>query len=115
MLTHEMITSERKKMGFTSKHLADQLGVTLSTMTRYENGTIQHIPEDRLRKIAEILNCSYDYLTHDDPKYSKLTETKEYIPSFKEDPSFAKLYEWFCKQNRSTQTAVRSLIDSITS
>ena len=77
MLTHEMITNERKKMGLTSKHLANSLGVTLSTMTRYENGTIQHIPEDRLRKIAEILNCSYEYLTQDDPKYSKSVKKKE--------------------------------------
>ena len=114
MLTHEMITNERKKKGLTCRHLADRLNISLSTMTRYENGTIQHIPEDRLHKIAEILNCSYDYLTHDDPKYAASTEKKKYSASFEEDPSVAKLYEWFCRQNRTTQNAVRSLIDSIT-
>ena len=115
MLTHEMITNERKKMGLTSKHLANSLGVTLSTMTRYENGTIQHIPEDRLRKIAEILNCSYEYLTQDDPKYSKSVKKRKPPTGYGEDPSFVKLYDWFSKQNRSTQNAVRSLIDSVTS
>ena len=114
MLTNEMITSERKKLGLTSKYLADSLGVTLSTMTRYENGTIQHIPEDRLKKIAGLLNCSYDYLTGDDPKYSKIKKKKKYSPDYEGDPSFVKLYDWFCKQDQSTQAGLRSLIDSVT-
>ena len=114
MLTHEMITNERRKKGLTCKHLADNLGVSLSTMTRYESGTIQHIPEERLKQIAEILNCSYEYLTQDDPKYTKSKKKKKYSFSFEEDPSFAKLYDWFCKQDLPTQTVIRNLIDSVT-
>ena len=51
----------RKRADYTMKELASLLGVTEGTVSNYENGKRQ--PDlTMLSRIADILNCSTDYL-----------------------------------------------------
>ena len=48
----------RKERGLTLEQLASILGTTRQTIHRYENGTINNIPEDKIRALASALGTS---------------------------------------------------------
>ena len=57
----EKLLNLRSKKGLTQKQVAEALGITISTMTRYENG--ERIPKrDILEKFAEFYDVDLDYL-----------------------------------------------------
>ena len=57
----ETVRKNRKKMHLTQKELADRLGVTEATVSRYENNT-QFPPYETLRSLASHLLISLDTL-----------------------------------------------------
>ncbi|WP_459129025.1 helix-turn-helix domain-containing protein [Guggenheimella bovis] len=52
----------RKKKGISVETVAKHVGVSTSTMYRYENGDIQKIPVDNFKLIAEVLETTPEYL-----------------------------------------------------
>lgn len=65
MLLHEL----RKKKGMTQKQLADKLGVTEATVSRYESNTATP-PLDTLRTISSIMNVSLDELLGTEQRFT---------------------------------------------
>ena len=55
MTTGERIRSRRKQLGISAEMLADHLGVSATTIYRYENGAIEKMPADILIPIADFL------------------------------------------------------------
>ncbi|MTI67440.1 MAG: helix-turn-helix transcriptional regulator [Firmicutes bacterium] len=51
----------RKKLGLSQKQLADKIGITEASLSRYENDLREPKAEIILR-LAECLNCTTDYL-----------------------------------------------------
>lgn len=72
MLVKDKLKNLRKDMHITAAELADRIGVTQATISRYENGYIRRIPDDVLEQIADALDTSMEELTSDDPVYSHL-------------------------------------------
>ena len=62
MTTGERIKERRKRMGLSAETLADRVGVSPSTMCRYENGDISKIDADILDRIASELQTTSAYL-----------------------------------------------------
>lgn len=58
----ERIKERRTEKGFTLLDLAIALGVKEATMQRYESGEIKNVKHETVVKLAEILNCSPQYL-----------------------------------------------------
>lgn len=54
------IAAERARNGMSLKDLADKLGVTRKTIYNWQASG--HIPADKLEKMAEMFNCTIDYL-----------------------------------------------------
>lgn len=54
MTTGEVIRNLRIKKGYTQTELAEKLGVTLSTMQKYEGGAIQNLKIETLRELCDI-------------------------------------------------------------
>lgn len=55
------ITSERIRMGISQKELADKLGVSLTTVSRWEQG--RSLPNSTdLISMRNVFGCSVDYL-----------------------------------------------------
>lgn len=52
----------RLQHGLTLKQLADRLGVSESTVQRYESGLIKNLKYETMVELAEILGCSPSYL-----------------------------------------------------
>lgn len=69
MNTGERIKNRRKEIGMTAEDLALELGVSRSTIYRYESGFIEKLPLDFLEPLAEALHTTPSYLMGwtDDP------------------------------------------------
>ena len=62
MTTAERIKQRRKDLGLRAEDVAERIGVSRSTMFRYENGEIEKLPINHLVPIAKALHTSVDYL-----------------------------------------------------
>lgn len=61
------IKAKRERVGKTQQQIADELGVTLDTISKYENG--RNLPgADKLPALARALGCTIDDLYTDDRK-----------------------------------------------
>ena len=58
MTTGERIKARRKELGITADKVAEQIGVSRSTMFRYEKGEIEKIPINNLVPIARALHTT---------------------------------------------------------
>lgn len=65
ILLHDL----RKKKRMTQKQLADKLGVTVATVSRYESNTATP-PLDTLRSISSIMNVSLDELLGTEQRFT---------------------------------------------
>lgn len=79
--TGEKIRESRTHLGLTQTELADKIGVTLRTITKYEKQGV--MPRGvNLQRLAEVLGVSTAYLSNDeivDPNYG--LEEAPYIES----------------------------------
>lgn len=57
----DRIRNKRLELKYTLEKVANEIGVTPSTILKYENGSI-NIPSDKIEKIALLLKCSPAYL-----------------------------------------------------
>ncbi|EAC9890469.1 helix-turn-helix domain-containing protein [Listeria monocytogenes] len=62
MQTGERIKKRRKELGYNADYLARKLGVSRSTIFRYENGEIEKLPITILESLSIILKTSPAYL-----------------------------------------------------
>ena len=89
MTTAERIKQSRKDLGLRAEDVAERIGVSRSTMFRYENGEIEKLPINHLVPIAKALHTSVDYLM------GWTEDEKEPIPMDEDrlDQEFVRLFE----------------------
>ena len=58
MNTGDRIKNRRKELGISADKLAEALGVSRSTIFRYENGDIEKLPTDVLKPVAAALHAT---------------------------------------------------------
>lgn len=68
---HERLREVRLEKGCTQAELAKAIGVTKSTMAKYDRGELEPNIE-KIRKIASVLGVSSDYLLGKDPNEEML-------------------------------------------
>ncbi len=71
MTVNQKIRIVRKEKNITTTVLAEKLGISQSTVVRYENGSVKYIPLDLLNKMADIFGCSVNDLIDGDFRYSQ--------------------------------------------
>lgn len=71
MTVNQNLRIIRKENGITTTALAKMIGVSQSSIVRYENGSVSYIPSDVLSRIASVFSCSVSDLTDGDPRYSQ--------------------------------------------
>lgn len=58
MKVNNIIKDRRKELKYTQKFVADYIGVSEATLSRWESGNIQNMKRDKIAKLAEILQLS---------------------------------------------------------
>lgn len=62
MTTGERIRARRKELGISADVLAEKVGVSRSTIFRWENGFIEKVPVNKLVPVARVLQTTVGYL-----------------------------------------------------
>lgn len=62
MTVGERMKARRKSLGIPADKVAEALGVSRSTIFRYEKGDIDKVPSEQLEPIARVLKTSVGYL-----------------------------------------------------
>ena len=71
MTLGEQIKHYRRRSGYSMEELGALLGISRQTVYRYENGAIENVPREKLRKMAEIFGISEARLFgFEDSRYS---------------------------------------------
>lgn len=64
-MMHRIFAKGRKQLGLSQELAADMFGVSQSTISRWENGTLE-IPEDAVNRLGEVLrghaNAQADFM-----------------------------------------------------
>ena len=67
------IKSRREELGMSYQALSEKVGISKSTLQRYETGYIKNMPIDKLEEIANALNVSPAYLMGWDAQEERLS------------------------------------------
>lgn len=100
MTIGDRIREKRKNKDYTLERLADEIGVTKSTVLKYENGSIA-IPSDKIEKIAKSLNVSPGYLMGWDEEKNKKETQDDIITTYNLTPDELLEYEKIKSINRA--------------
>ena len=114
MTVREKIKALRRDMHMTCAELAEQIGVTQATISRYENGYVRRISDEVLRKIADALNTTVHELTEDDPDYAHL-HPDSFCTKKREERSAAdqRLLDWFHRQTPEVQSFILNIVNTV--
>lgn len=77
MTVGQRIKARRKQLGMNAETLADKLGVSPSTIYRYESGAIEKVDVAIIGPIAEALNTTPGYLMGWEDKIQKVQDSYE--------------------------------------
>ena len=74
------LRQRRKELGLTMKQVADAVGVSEATISRYESGNIRNMRRDRIDKYAKVLRVDLLDLIEFEEKVDELNKSlaKEY-------------------------------------
>lgn len=61
MTIGKIIKQRRKELNISATELAEKIGVSRSTLFRYENGDIEKIPSGLIEPLDDILQVTSDY------------------------------------------------------
>lgn len=75
------LAERRKQVGLTQKEVAQAVGVSEATVSRWESGEIANMRRDKIAAIAKVLNCSPNFImTGNEEDASGIDNGLESIP-----------------------------------
>mgnify|MGYP005793394385 CR=1 FL=1 len=110
MTVGERMKARRKSLGISADKVAEALGVSRSTIFRYEKGDIDKVPSEQLEPIARVLKTSVGYLMGwvEEPGISTSGRFAEPSSELSEDE--IALVELYRRANEDDRQAVRLIL-----
>lgn len=84
------LSQRRRELGLTQKEVADAVGVSEATVSRWESGEIANMRRDRIVSLARILNCSADFIMNGNDGESENNSPLSVPPGFSPLPQTVK-------------------------
>lgn len=84
LIVSKRIKELRKSNHLTVEKLAEKIGVSKSTISKWENGQIKNLKQDNIKKLAETFNVSPTYIMAYGHENKKTNEENERQEKFKE-------------------------------
>lgn len=95
MKVNELIANRRKELGLTLEEVANKVGVSKSTVKKWESGFIKNMRRDKMGFLAEALQLSPMDLLEDAPAtdgYYDDPDTAELAEKLRTDPELKVLF-----------------------
>lgn len=102
----ERIREERQNIGYTLEKLANEIGVTPSTILKYENGSI-NIPSDKIEKLSIALKTTPAYLMGWEDK------SEEVKTAARDEKFFDKYSKLDSKKKKLVDDLINTLFDTM--
>ena len=96
MTIGDIIRNRRKELGMNQKDLADAVGTTTATVSRWESGDIRKMKASHIHKVSQVLNLNV-----------RLFFQRNEILTIEEE----KMLYFYRKADEGTKAAVRKLLD----
>ena len=103
----ERLKDLRVKKGLTLKELSEEVGLSVSTLSKYENCTPSEITVDGIMRLAKFYNVSIEYLfgfsenkNHSNTDYSDLHLSDIMVPRFPTTPVQNIVNMVYCKKQQ---------------
>ena len=114
----EIIKERRQQLGLTMKEVAEAVGVSEATVSRWESGDIENMRRDKIAKLAEALKVSPAVLmgwedngTQSDVPYYLDEETAEIAQEVYDRPELKILFDASRKASKEDIQFVVEMID----
>ena len=98
MRVNELISNKRKELGLTLEEVANKVGVSKSTVKKWESGYIKNMRRDNMALLADALHISPmdlltdDFKSNDSTGYYTDPETAELAEKLRTDPDMKVLF-----------------------
>ena len=98
MKVNELISNKRKELGLTLEEVANKVGVSKSTVKKWESGYIKNMRRDNMALLADALHISPMDLLNDNSSVNDTTgyytdpETAELAEKLRTDPDMKILF-----------------------
>jgi transcriptional regulator with XRE-family HTH domain len=112
MTVGQRIKQRRKELGLSADKLGEKLGKDRSTVFRYENGSIEKLPIDILKPIAEALLTTPEYLMGWEETKKKNDTLSDIILKLNEDTELLTMVEALSKLGFEQRDAVKSVLNA---
>lgn len=106
--TGEQMKKRRKQLNMSADELAEKLGVSRSTIFRYEKGDIDKVPAEYIKVLAKALNTSPGYLMGWEENLE--TET-DFIPKLMSNAKAVKHVKLLLELNDTDKKSVFDMIE----
>lgn len=91
MKANEIMKIRRQELGLTQKEVADRVGVTEATVSRWESGDIKNMRRDRIAALARVIDVPPAVLMDWEDYDAELIERKKIIKEFDDLANVAKM------------------------
>lgn len=106
--TGKQMKKRRKQLNMSADELAEKLGVSRSTIFRYEKGDIDKVPAEHIEKLAKALNATPAYLMGWE---ENLETNTDFIPKLMSNPSIVEHVKLLIELNESDRKSVFDMIE----
>lgn len=101
MEVKDIIRNRRIELGYTMKQVADFVGVSEATISRWESGDIANMKRDKISALAKALNLSPAVIMEWDdtvqknglPEYYYNPDTREFVEFLHKNPDYKALFD----------------------
>lgn len=104
------IKERRIELDMSYQALADKVGISKSTLQRYETGSIRNMPIDKLEQISEALHVTPDYIMgweNENKTAEILIET--YNNDVKQDNQLKRIMEYYKRLSQSDKDMLENI------
>ena len=112
MTVGQRIKQRRKELGISADELGKRLGKDRSTVFRYENGSIEKLPIDILKPIADVLLTTPEYLMGWEEIQKKNDILSDIILKLNADSELLAMVDSISKLGVDQREAVKSVLNA---
>lgn len=106
----ENIYKARTSAKLTMEELGTKIGVSKSTIKKYEDGSVKNIPSDKIEAIAEATGVSCEFLMGWD---SLIKENAAFHASILKDRDLLEMIKKYRQLNKAEQETILHMIDTL--